>query len=72
MKAYICDRCGTAYTTNCKHETGYRIKDEHIDGFAITSDGGGIDKYLDLCDDCISDLMVFIGYNVETIPNKEE
>ena len=56
MDAKKCDRCGKYYDENKKHKTTGRIHGGKIDGFCITARGSN-DKWFDLCDDCIGDLL---------------
>lgn len=60
MKAYICDRCGIAYTKNKTFPTVGRISGSYIAGMALLSFSGNIDKTFDLCDVCLEDLWDFL------------
>lgn len=60
MKAYICDRCERTYLKNNKVPTSGRIHGSYIAGFTLRSISGDFDAQVDLCDDCIEDLMKFM------------
>lgn len=71
-EAKKCDRCGRFYETNSSHETVGRIYNGIIGGIATASRGGSADKWFDLCDDCILDLLKFMkGAKVIEVPQQE-
>lgn len=58
--ALKCDRCGKFYIKNEKHKTSGRVNGGILGGITTVSTNENHDKWLDLCDDCISDLLDFL------------
>lgn len=69
MRAYICDRCKTAYTKNLTPTFG-KITEGHLTGFCFMTSGGLPDNLVDLCDDCLEKLFDFM--NNKTVYKTEE
>lgn len=57
--AMKCDRCGQYYDENKQHKTTGRISGSKITGISLVCDLGS-DTWIDLCDDCITDLKEFM------------
>ena len=55
-----CDRCGNFYTSSTMHKTTVNTGKTVLIGMCFVTGNGHYIKYADLCDDCISDLMVFL------------
>lgn len=58
-EAMKCDRCGEYYDENTLykiHRYGERMKGIRFDGVNSTDDR------IDLCDDCIKELIKFLGF----------
>lgn len=60
MNAKRCDRCKKYYDKNSKNETVGRIHGGVIEGIVTYTTGSNLDKYFDLCDDCIDDLKEWL------------
>ncbi len=64
MEAYKCDRCGSFYTENARKVSD--MTGDFIGGCATLTAGGSRDKRFDLCDDCVSDLLIFLKCEEES------
>ena len=73
MIAYKCDRCGKYYEEYKKDlynlperfiDDGLKRKGDYVDGIIISSNKngqcGGVSKHIDLCPECMEELMAFL------------
>ncbi|MFQ9509500.1 MAG: hypothetical protein ACLRZ7_00815 [Lachnospiraceae bacterium] len=58
--AMKCDRCGQYYDENKQHKTTGCILGSKITGISLVCGDGSSDTWIDLCDDCITDLKEFM------------
>ena len=65
-----CDRCGKYYDTNKRHMLSNRCSDIK-DGIAFTAISGNRSKQIDLCDDCIEKLDIFLS-GIELVGYEKE
>ena len=59
-KANMCDRCGAFYTENTRYPKAVTLCKTVVDGLCFTTRNGYSVDYIDLCDDCITKLKVFL------------
>ena len=59
MKASRCDKCGSYYTEN-KNEYREKLNGDCVEGISLLTSSNAYRRY-DLCDDCIDELMDFLG-----------
>lgn len=62
-----CDRCGNFYLNNTLHPTNGRRRECFVTGVATLSRDSSANKYIDLCDDCISDFWAFMNNEIDKI-----
>lgn len=55
-----CDRCGKFYDRNTRINKG-RYKNEFIDGIVKTTNIGNYLNQIDLCDECLDKLDIFLS-----------
>lgn len=55
-----CDRCGKFYDRNNRMSKGL-YKNEFIDGIVKTTNIGNYLKQIDLCDECLDKLDIFLS-----------
>lgn len=61
-RARKCDRCNKYYDNNERYKThnyGEKIVGIRFEG------SGNVDRPIDLCDDCLGELINFLGFKVE-------
>ena len=64
MKAYICDRCGKAYTES-NTPSNCRVLGGGLSKVKLVTTSNSIDEIIDLCDDCFKDLFDFLAKGTE-------
>ena len=66
-----CDRCGKIYARNNRMTNGL-YKNESVDGIAKTTSIGNYLKQIDLCDECLDKLDIFLsGIELAGFENEE-
>lgn len=60
-KATKCDRCGKYYDENREHQKNINGHKGYYDGFVTTTTSGFYPDTLELCDECITELKLFIN-----------
>lgn len=56
-----CDRCGKFYEKNILYTKKCRNSTVHVDGICMTTTSNDNVDYMDLCDDCIHKLGLFLS-----------
>lgn len=60
-QAKKCDRCGAFYENNTRYPVSIRSCKTAIDGITFSTRNDDTVGYMDLCDDCITELKAFLG-----------
>lgn len=66
-----CDRCGAFYEKNTRFPCTIRSSKTAIDGICFTTYNDSTAEYVELCDDCLGMLKLFLNGN-EVVLDKEE
>lgn len=56
-----CDRCGKFYEKNILYSKKVHNTVTHVDGVCMSVETGDTVDYMDLCDDCIHKLGLFLS-----------
>ena len=60
-----CDRCGAYYDSNCMHQRYNSAQAQYYSGMCMLTTLGNHLDIRDLCDECITDLKIFLNTKPE-------